>query len=164
MSAGYGHTCAVARVEDGIHRTYCWGANGYGQLGLTLPDGSDTWPLPLRITAFGSEGDSSASVRSLSAGTGHTCALDEDRAVWCWGDDSSGQLGDGMIGPGGPTARLVDGSFTARALSAGMLHTCAVDEENVTWCWGSNAAGQLGAAEPPTSLPNASTPVPVTWQ
>lgn len=79
----------------------------------------------------------------IAAGANHTCALEEDGTVSCWGDNSSGQLGDGTT-----TQRLLPvraGTFsTAVAISAGSAHTCALLANGSVSCWGNNGSGRLG--------------------
>ncbi len=63
-------------------------------------------------------------------------------AVWCWGLNPTGQLGDGTT-----TDRLEPGpvpGVRAAALALGSGFTCALDELGEVWCWGDNSSGQLG--------------------
>src|SRR5262249_39368549 len=81
IASGEAHTCAVRR--DGT--SWCWGANGSGQLGRGTQ------------TLAGEAGMNFAlrGIVSVSAGGDHTCVLRENGVVLCWGDNRSGQLGDG---------------------------------------------------------------------
>ncbi len=80
LSLGASHTCAV--VEDG--RVFCWGDNGSGQLG----DGSMTnQDAPVKTV----QGLPPAA--AVAAGLYHTCAATQDGHIWCWGWNSSGEVG-----------------------------------------------------------------------
>jgi alpha-tubulin suppressor-like RCC1 family protein len=79
----------------------------------------------------------------LSAGYLHTCAVRPDATVWCWGRNSSGQLGDGTtvdkLTPV-PVASLSN----VVEVSVGAAHSCARKSDGTVWCWGGNGDGQLG--------------------
>ena len=85
IAAGGAHTCVNARSRR--RRSRCFGANDHGQLG----DGA-TPPLPARRRDAGA---APATATSAAAGAAHSCALDDDGRVWCWGRGDEGQLGDG---------------------------------------------------------------------
>lgn len=78
---------------------------------------------------------------SVALGGAHTCALDEDGGVWCWG-------GSGALEP-----ELVADLPPVSALSAGDEHTCALGVDRSVWCWGAGDRGQLGDGKLATSSP-----------
>ena len=134
VAAGNGHTCAV--TSAGV--VWCWGANWAGQLG----DGTNTSRLtPVSVSPRLPPLD----VIAVTAGDGHTCAVTRAGAVWCWGDNRAGQLGDGTTTTR-PTPVAVSGlgDSVVVAVAAGWGHTCAVTSAGAVLCWGSNADGQLG--------------------
>jgi alpha-tubulin suppressor-like RCC1 family protein len=134
ISAGWIHTCAVTAAGD----AYCWGNNDAGQLG----DGTTaqrTTPVPV-----------AGGLRFLSVSTGgaHTCAVTTETIIvvaftYCWGSNSSGQIGNGSAATAF-TPTLVPG-VSAQFLSAGRSHTCVVENQDLAdgWCWGANDRGQL---------------------
>jgi hypothetical protein len=128
-------------VVTAAHRVYTWGSNSTGQLGTGTVGGNST--VPVQITALGS------TVAKISGGDGHACALKTDGTIYCWGANSSGQLGDGFTtNTSLPVYTINFGSNgligPAVEVSAGSQSTCAIDAFGEVWCWGNNTFGQLG--------------------
>ena len=136
VACGHGHTCAVK--EDGT--VWCWGQNSAGQAGSP-----NTGRVENPELVGGLAGQT---VIGVTAGHSHTCALTSAGEMWCWGDNTYGQLGDGTVTASSlPVHVLADGSsvFTGVVQAdAGHDYTCAVKEDGTVWCWGGNADGQLG--------------------
>jgi len=143
IAAGFRHTCIIDSEKD----VWCWGYNGYGQLG----DGSTTSERdsPVKVTGLTSR----ATV--ITAGGDHTCVIDNWRAK-CWGNNSQGQLGDNSTTNRHTPVDVVNG-YSMDDISAGRIHTCAVKNEQAQ-CWGSGSDGRLGNGSTSQSL----TPVDVT--
>ena len=80
---------------------------------------------------------------SISAGYYHTCAVEDDGTVKCWGRNDFGLLGDGTNAPRGYPV-TVSGLVDVKSVSAGYLHTCALISDGTVKCWGSNGSGRLG--------------------
>ena len=147
VTAGMRHSCGVS-----IYGTvYCWGANSNGQLGNgTTTDASS----PVAISA-----PSGVSFVAVTAGGEHTCALATTGDAYCWGDNSSGQLGNGTTTSS--TTPLAIPGIVFTSISAGVAHTCAIASApalNTAYCWGMNAAGQLGTG----TTTDSPSPVQVT--
>ena len=143
VSGGGAHTCGLTADNQ----AYCWGWNGYGQLG----DGTNTGPETCTVANSAAPCSTrpvavlgGLRFRQLGAGTYHTCGVTMDYRAYCWGGNSTGQLGDGTT-----TNRLtpvpVAGGRQFRRVDAGDSHTCGVSyPDNRAYCWGWNRAGQLG--------------------
>jgi alpha-tubulin suppressor-like RCC1 family protein len=94
---GQDATCAVM----GTGSIWCWGNNGAGQLGtgLLTPTHTGTPVETIAITA--------AKPVAVSLGSSYACALLENGAIWCWGYNLFGQLGnDTFIDSSSPVAVL----------------------------------------------------------
>jgi alpha-tubulin suppressor-like RCC1 family protein len=144
IAAGSQHTCGVSSAGT----VFCWGANGRGQLGNGSVTNSNV-PFLIRVTGR-------MTFTSVTVGAAHTCALSSEGEVYCWGENSAGQLGTGKRGYSIMPQRL-DRSLRFTALSAGGDATCGVRRDGALFCWGSNAAGQFGTDSSTGSL----APIPV---
>lgn len=152
LAPGQEHTCA--RLFNG--RVKCWGDGEYGVLGLG--DGTSRGDEPGEMAGslpFVDLGKN-RTVRQLSSGSRHTCAVLDDGSVKCWGSNDVGQLGLGdvedrglaplQMGDALPPVSLGSGR-QAHAVAAGLQHTCALLEDGKIKCWGGNASGQLGLGD-----------------
>ena len=85
----------------------------------------------------------SASRFTIAAGGAHTCLLNDSGSAYCWGANSSGQLGTGAtLTTASPSP--VAGAEHFSSISTGMSHTCALTSHGTAYCWGDNEHGQLG--------------------
>ena len=148
VAAGDAHTCAISRDDT----VWCWGDNNLRQLGnqnFTSTSSAQYSAAPIQVDAtWGSR-----IPQHISAGMRHTCMMATDGTVWCWGDNSSGQLG--LAGLSFTTPQQAGVTGTAIALSAGGFNTCAVLSDHSVQCWGRNDRGQLatGASGADQSTP-----------
>jgi alpha-tubulin suppressor-like RCC1 family protein len=131
VATGGAHSCALS-TGGGVK---CWGFNSSGQLG----DGSTVD----RFSAVDVHGLGSGA-SAVATGRLHTCALGTGGGVQCWGDNTSGQLGDGTA-----TVRFIPVSVIGLngevgALASGAAHSCALSAAGGVKCWGDNRHGQLG--------------------
>lgn len=85
----------------------------------------------------GEDSDPPLQFASVSTGDQHTCALTTEGEAYCWGDNSSGQLGLGVrTGESTYEPRRVVGGLRFRSLHAGRRKTCALDAAGALYCWG----------------------------
>jgi alpha-tubulin suppressor-like RCC1 family protein len=137
MDTGGYHTCALSTTS----RVKCWGNNENGQLGNSTQESKNT---PTDVGGLGSN------VAAIATGGGHTCALTTGGGVKCWGNNSAGQLGNGIFGgsnwySGNSTPVDVVGLVGGvAAIAAGSYHTCALTTAGGAKCWGSSYHGRLG--------------------
>src|SRR5262249_54066643 len=106
----------------------------------------------------------------LSFGAFHACGIRADKSLWCWGDNTHGQLGLGTTGGARdvPTAVSRGGSWLA--VAAGTDSSCAVQVGGALYCWGANLFGQLGVGtsgidagmDLPTRVPDPGA-APAVW-
>jgi len=112
----------------------------------------------------GGDGAGTLEIVSISAFENFSCALTGTGAAYCWGNNSSGQLGMGGRTKGNrakkATPQAVAGGFTFAALSVGdsYLHACGVTALGDSYCWGGNRSGELGDG----SFDQSSGPVEVS--
>jgi len=83
-------------------------------------------------------------IMAISAGGDHTCALTGSGGVKCWGENSSGELGDNSTTNRPAAVHVSNLSMNVQSITAGNTHTCALTFSNEVKCWGDNRSGQLG--------------------
>lgn len=87
-----------------------------------------------------------AALIEIRAGGNHSCVRSESGGVWCWGRNTSGELGDGSR-VNRPRPTRVIGIVDAVQLAAGYSHTCARHADGRLTCWGNGANGRLGLGD-----------------
>src|SRR5947199_1360380 len=97
-------------------------------------------------------------VTAVDLGAFYSCALLQDGTVRCWGENSTGELGDAPTA-NASTPGAVAGIGGAATVTAGGFHTCVRIPDGTIQCWGRNNAGQLG--DPATTAFQSPTPVRV---
>ena len=140
ITAGAFHACGLATHGE----AWCWGNNRTGQFAYGIASSS----LPIR-------GAPEMTFTHLSAGYLHTCGIASDGTALCWGENKRGQLGTGMTVEFSREPLPVAGDHRFQAISGGIEHSCALDADGDSYCWGGNSYGQLGSGT------DASTSVPV---
>ena len=129
IAVGHAHTCAVTHFE-----IWCWGENEDGELG----DGTTLERhLPVKVVGF----PATKLAPLLFTGAFHTCAIAYDAtpasALWCWGRNAQGQLGDGTT-----TLRMLPtlASVTGATRGAGGTSTTCVATKDEVLCIGTDPA------------------------
>ncbi|QDY07831.1 hypothetical protein FJK98_12135 [Micromonospora sp. HM134] len=163
IAAGYGHSLALR--SDGT--VLAWGENSEGQLGDGTLDPSVT---PVRVCAVGQVAPCTrflTGVIAIAAGFVHSVALLRDRTAVAWGQNVTGQLGDGTftnrsvpvrvcgVGEAAPCGQFLSGVRVVA--SGGGGHNLALLGNGAVVAWGSNTLSQLGDG----TFTNRSVPVRV---
>lgn len=151
LTGGHSHSLYVC--SDGTVRA--WGYNYWGQIG----NGTTNYPYvaaddlfsPVQVLNISDITDVSG-----SHSNGHSFALKSDGAVWAWGYNYYGQLGDGTTTDQN-TPVQVSGISGITKISAGGDYSLALKNDSTVWGWGNNGWGQLGDS----SRTNSSVPVQV---
>ncbi len=134
ISAAETHTCA----RDLSGRVYCWGENHVGQIG----NGQSCPPNDFYCCVLSPSQVGGVAI-SVAAGGLHSCAVQSNHRIMCWGYGQYGGLGNGT----NTNTNLpveVAGITTAVGVAAGWTHTCAQGQSGNAWCWGLDEVGELG--------------------
>ena len=138
-SVSAGRSYAVAVSSEG--NLYSWGDNSAGRLGRDTTGTSDPKPSKVQTTPAG------INFTSVSAGWGHTAALDSQGNIYTWGDNTHGELGRSTVGSTqGNYPGKVDTptGITFTQASAGGSHSVAVSDDGSLYTWGNSDNGRLG--------------------
>ena len=144
VSAGSSFACGIT----GSLQVLCWGRNDQGQLGRAtteicsqgpisgIPCGSAPMPVsePARFV-------------TVTTGSAHACGVTRTGGAYCWGRNSFGELGSGVVATTGNVPARVRGPVSFRTVSAGNQHSCGEGTDGELYCWGSNVWGQLGTGD-----------------
>jgi pimeloyl-ACP methyl ester carboxylesterase len=129
--------CALSSSGD----VACWGTNLTGNLGN--PNNSNTRALSPVGVVSGLKAKSLAATASLPGG--HVCAVTYAGDLWCWGSNSSLQLGRAASAT--PTSQPAPANLLLQnvvSAAVGGDATCATHPGGKASCWGNNARGRLG--------------------
>jgi len=134
VAAGLSHTLAL--TTDG--NLYGWGLNTSGQVGIS----SLTSPISSPVLV---SGPALTSWISIGVGGTHSFAITTNKTLWGWGLNTSGQVGIGTLTTVS-TPTLVSGpsGISWASVTAGVMHTNALDIYYNLYSWGGSLYGQLG--------------------
>jgi alpha-tubulin suppressor-like RCC1 family protein len=151
LTTGQSHSCAIGSND----KAYCWGRNDVGSLGNGTLTSSN---IPTAVTQGAIP--AGVAIRSLTANSLHTCTVGSDGKAYCWGYNSSGQLGNGTITQASSPVAVSQGAIpagvTIRSVTAGYGHACAYASNNNLYCWGESYAN---GTTTDSSVPVFATPV-----
>jgi len=140
VSNGGRTACAVVAAGN----VYCWGDNWSGSLGSGTPSTGLSRATAAPVVGIGGIGLLTGATKVSSGSDETVCAIVDDGAVACWGDNHTGELGNGSTATFSNTPVAVTGLTGATDISVGFDHVCAVVTGGAVQCWGNNNYGQLG--------------------
>ncbi|WP_195571469.1 fibronectin type III domain-containing protein [Paenibacillus sp. 1001270B_150601_E10] len=132
IAAGEMHN--IALKSDGT--VWSWGTGGSGQLGTGKSGAYYNESAPVQVIDL-------QNIKAIGAGDDHSFAISSDGALWAWGMNSYGRLGDGTTTSRNKPVNIT-GISNVVAVTGGKGHTIALSAEGNVWSWGRNYNGQLG--------------------
>ena len=134
---------SIALASDGT--VYTWGFNQYGQLGDNTTTNSRS-PIAVQVAGTPLAGKT---IVQIAAGADHSLALDSGGALYAWGSNAYGQLGNGTTTNSSvPVAVKIAGTplagKTIVQIAAGANHNMVLTSDGAVYTWGWNYHGQLG--------------------
>jgi alpha-tubulin suppressor-like RCC1 family protein len=131
IAAGGLATCA----QTSAGQTWCWGFNGFGQIGDGTMAVSRLVPVPVNQRGI--------AYLDLAAGSDGFCARSSPRLVFCWGGNF-GTIGDGTYQHRVTPVRVQQGTERYAQVTGGTFVTCALAITGQAYCWGVGDHGALG--------------------
>jgi alpha-tubulin suppressor-like RCC1 family protein len=123
-------TCVITAAGG----AWCFGENGYGQLGDDTITDHGT-PAPVTGMETG--------IADVEAGAQHTCLIKTDGSLWCWGNNYYGRVGDGTATERHLPVAVMNMDDEVTGAGGGRRSTCGI-RAGLLYCWGYNYYGQLG--------------------
>lgn len=146
-------TCALLTDAS----LWCWGLNWEGQLGQGDQHPGTDRPSPVQV---GSEHD----WVYVGTGQGHGCAIRAPGALYCWGRNTDGQLGQGSTQQPQIRAPVQVGTDTDWVeVACAQSATCARKRDHSLWCWGTMGSGALAVGDVAPRLVATRVPVYTDW-
>ena len=145
VETGGFHSCLLNNANE----VKCWGDNEFGQLGDST---NISRTIPVLVNGL------NENITSIALGRYHTCVLTASSGVKCWGNNESGQLGNGTKNNQSSPVDVTGLTTDVTAIAAGAYHSCAITNNGGMKCWGRNSNGQLGDG----TIVDRTTPVDVS--
>jgi alpha-tubulin suppressor-like RCC1 family protein len=141
ITLGSSHSCGVTSEGN----TYCWGWDAYGQLGDAGTNTDQNKPVLIDSSNL----NAGEKFTEIALGGFHSCAITSEGNTYCWGYDAFGQLGDAGTNTDQNKPVLISSANLSpvkkfKYISSGSNHSCGIDSEGSTYCWGYGADGRLG--------------------
>jgi len=131
FSAGGNHSLAIK--ADGT--LWSWGDNTRGATGLETMTGNQLTPAQVGTATNWTQ---------VSAGSNHSLAIKADGTLWSWGDNWSGTTGLGTTTGNQTTPAQVGTATNWTQVSAGSIHSLALQSDGTLWAWGDNLRAPTG--------------------
>lgn len=155
IDGGVDVTCGYTNLGRG----YCWGNGLFGKLASgadssCFGEAGGAQPCTLSPKRFSGP---ALEFTTISVDSTSGCGITTDKRLYCWGDNSFGQLGNGLKGAGAQPMLATVAQVRFDSVAVGGTHACAISTTRQAYCWGSDFASELG--EPPRI--HSTTPIPV---
>jgi len=169
ISTGSNHACAIAGDAGSNNDwVYCWGQNTNGKLGDGSTNNSNV-PVAVSRGAI----PIGATIKQISAGSNHTCAIANNNQAYCWGVNNDGQLGNGVTSSANPNPTPVAvsqgamPSLSVKQITTGNQISCAIASNDLAYCWGisnliGNGSSGSGANPTPVAVAQGAMPAGAT--
>lgn len=131
LVGGAGEMCGLTSTGT----LYCWGDDQNAQYGYA-PDTVASFTPKLAAAGL--------SFSWVSPGGFHVCGIVFSGATFCWGENGSGNIGNGDLSRFLTPPVRVATSLTFTKVFAGYQHTCALTAAGKAYCWGLGVNGELG--------------------
>lgn len=155
VSLAFNQNASIALDSSGA--VWAWGDGDDGQLGLgTAGSGmldEEDRLVPTQITGL-------SGMVAVVRGYDHSMALSNSGAVWAWGDNSVGQIGDGTE-EDRDIPVMISGLSDIVMISAGSKSSYALDSQGNLWAWGRNSYGNLGQGTEDSDAHSSPVQVPL---
>ena len=137
VATGDFHTCAL----DADGKAYCWGYGLNGENGNGV-NRQENAPVAVDTTGV----LAGKKLTQIATGLNHNCAVDTEGAVYCWGENKSGELGNGSTTKSAAPVSVSMQQFSgkkAKQVAVGLYYSCAVTTDGSVYCWGTVEGGRV---------------------